>query len=89
LHPVRPVARDRLRGSRDPRGKGRELALEHHDVGLREVVANQAKVEVPAWGRRSARLIRAETMSASQVQMMPWASSRSRQVRTVRSDSPV
>ena len=40
-------------------------------------------------GRRSARLIRAATMPGSHGETMPAASSRSRQVRTVRSDSPV
>ena len=40
-------------------------------------------------GRRSARLIRAATMPGSRGETMPAASSRSRQVRTVRSDSPV
>jgi len=40
-------------------------------------------------GRRSARLIRAATISGSHGEMMPSAPSRSGQVRTVRSDSPV
>ena len=42
-----------------------------------------------ALGRRPVRLIRAATMSGSHGRMMLVASSRSRQVRTVRSDRPV
>ena len=68
----------------------RRLTFWNGHAGRIEVVAGQGEVQVPALGEgRSARLIRPATMSGSHGRMMPLASSRSRQVRTVHSDRPV
>ena len=89
MHPAGLAVSARLRSRGEPAAQPWELVLQDGDGGTVQVVADQVEVQIPALGRRSARLIRAATMSGSHGAMMPAAASRSRQVRAVRSASPV
>ena len=79
----------RLRGRGEPGAQRRELMPKDGDGGGVQVVRTRLGFKSQPCGRRSARLIRAATMPGSHGVMMPTAASRFRQVRTVRSDSPV
>jgi hypothetical protein len=80
----RPAAR---RG--EPGGQPRELVVEDGEGGVVQVVADQAEVQVPALWAAVGALGPGRDDAGVHGEMMPSASSRSRQVRTVRSDSPV
>jgi integrase len=71
LHPVSRVAGIRAGGRRDPGAQARELMPQRRNVGLGQVVADQAEVQVPALGRQSTRLIRAATTSGPQGRTIP------------------
>jgi hypothetical protein len=89
LHPVRPAVSARLRSGSAPDAQPRELMLRYSDGGVVQVLADQAQVQIPALRAAVGSLDPGSDDVRVAGKMMPAASSRSRQVRTVRSDSPV
>jgi hypothetical protein len=80
-----------VRGWQEVAQTAADAASRYRDGSDRRLRAHRTRLRSRSqpWRRRSARLIRAATMSGSHGRMMPSDSSRSRQVRTVRSDRPV
>ena len=89
VHPASLAVSAQLRSRGEPDAQAWELMLKYRDGGVLQVVADQAQVQVPALRAAVGSLDPAPTMPGSHGEMMPPASSRSRQVRIVRSDSPV
>jgi hypothetical protein len=84
------VVRQQVTGrphSRDTGGQARELALQHWQVLIVEVVPDQVHREVPApWALVSSLELRGDDGRVTGWMMLS-ASSRSRAVRTVRSET--
>ena len=89
MHLVSLAVSARLRGRGEPPAQAWELMRQCGEVSSSRSWQAGLRFKPQPCVRRSARLIRAATMAGSHGVIVPSTASRSRQVRTVRSDSPV
>ena len=89
MHPVSLAARPRPPRCGQPDAQPWELVLKDGDGGVVQVVADQAQVQVPALRAAVGALDPGRDDACVAWRYRAPTASRSRQVRTVRSDSPV